>query len=139
MAVFNKFQDFSEQVLKGTHNFSAHVFKVVLTNAAPLATNTVLIDITQIAATGGYVAGGYTLDTVVLSETAGTAKVTIADEVITATGGAVGPFSHAVVYNSTAVGGPLVGFYAYGSSITLADTETLTIDFDAASGVLTLA
>lgn len=138
MAAYQKFQDFSEQVLKGVHNFSTHVFKVVLTNTAPLATNTVLADIVQIAAIGGYVAGGYTLDTVVLSETGGTAKVTIADEVITAAGGSVGPFSHAVVYNSTAAGGPLVGFYAYGSSITLADTETLTIDFDAA-GVLTLA
>lgn len=139
MATFQKFNDFPEQVLKGVHNFSAHVFKIALTNTAPLATNIVLADIVQIAATGGYVAGGYALDTVVLSETAGTAKVTIADEVITAAAGSVGPFSHAVVYNSTAVGGPLVGFYAYGSSITLNDTETLTIDFDAVAGVFTLA
>lgn len=141
MAVFNKFNDFAEQVFKGVHNFSAHTFKVALTNAAPLASNTVLLDITQIAATGGYVAGGYTLDSVVLSETAGTAKVTIADEVITATGGSVGPFRYAVIYNDTATApaDALVGWYDYGSSITLADTESLTIDFDAAAGVITLA
>ncbi|NML61824.1 hypothetical protein HHL21_12210 [Massilia sp. RP-1-19] len=141
MASFQKFNDFAEQVLKGVHNFSAHAFKVALTNTAPSAANAVLADITQIAATGGYVAGGYALDSVVLSEAAGTAKVVIADEVITATGGSVGPFRYAVVFNDTATSpaDALVGFYDYGSSITLADTESLTIDFDAAAGVLALA
>lgn len=141
MPALQKFNDFAEQVLKGKHDFSTHAFKAVLTNSAPVATNTVLTDITQIAATGGYVAGGYALDTVTLTEASGTAKVTIADEVITATGGAIGPFRYAVVYNDTATSpaDALVGFVDYGSSITLNDTETLTLDFDAAAGVLTLA
>ncbi|HQR39320.1 MAG TPA: hypothetical protein PLF26_13085 [Blastocatellia bacterium] len=93
MATFVKFQDFVEQVGKGVHNFSSHTLKAALTNSAPSAsTNTVLADITQISATGGYTAGGYTLDSVTWSETAGVAKLVIADEVITATGGSVGPF-----------------------------------------------
>jgi len=140
MAALQKFNDFAEQVLKGVHNFSAHTFKAALTNTAPSAANTVLSDITQIAATGGYVAGGYQLDSVVLSESAGVAKVVIADEVITASGGAVGPFRYVVIYNDSATSplDALVGFYDYGSNITLADTETLTIDFDASAGVLTL-
>jgi hypothetical protein len=138
MAAYNKFQDFAEQVLRGVHNFGSHTFKAVLTNTAPSAANTVLADIAQVAATGGYAAGGYVLDTVVLVETAGTAKVTIADEVITAAGGSVGPFRYAVVYNATSAGGPLVCFYDYGSSITLADTENFTLDFDGSAGVFTL-
>jgi hypothetical protein len=139
MPQLQKFQDFAEQVLRGVHNFGAHSFKVALTNTAPLATNTVLADITEIAASGGYVAGGYLLDTVAITESAGTAKVTIADEVITAAGGAVGPLRFAVVYNDTPIGKPLVGYVDYGSSITLNDTESLTIDFDGTNGVLTLA
>ena len=86
MATLQKFNDFAEQVLRGAHNFGANTLKVALTNTAPLATAAVLADITQISG-GVYVAGGYALDSVVLSETAGVAKLTIADEVITASGG----------------------------------------------------
>lgn len=139
MPTLQKFQDFAEQVLRGVHNFGSHTFKVALTNVAPAATNTVLADITQIAASGGYVAGGYALDSVVVSEAAGTAKVTIADEVITAAGGSVGAFRWAVVYNDSATGKPLVGYVDRGDSITLLDGESLTIDFDGTNGVLTLA
>jgi hypothetical protein len=138
MATFQKFNDFAEQVLRGVHNFGAHTFKLALTNTAPAVTNTVLSDITQIAASGGYTAGGYLLDAVVLSETGGVAKVVIADEVITAAGASIGPARYAVVYNDTAASKNLVGFYDYGSSITLNDGETLTIDFDGAAGVFTL-
>ena len=101
MAAFNKFQDFSEQLARGVHDFDAHTFKVALTNTAPVATNAVLADITQIAASGGYTAGGFLLDSVALVESAGTAKVTIADEVITAAGGSMGPFRYFVIYNDT--------------------------------------
>lgn len=137
MATMQKIPDFAEQVLRGVHNFGSHTFKVALTNAAPAASAAVLADITQVTG-GAYTAGGYQLDAVVLSETAGTAKVTIADEVITASGGAVGPLRFAVVYNDTAAGKPLVGYVDYGSSITLAEGETLTLDFDPDAGVLTL-
>lgn len=139
MAAYNKINDFAEQLLRGVHNFGSHTFKAVLTNSAPSAANTVLADIAQVAAIGGYVAGGYALDSVVLTETAGTAKVTIADEVITAAGGSIGPFRYVVVYNATAANGPLVCFYDYGSSTTLNDSESFTLDFDGSAGVFTLA
>lgn len=139
MAAYSKFLSFAANVLRGAHNFDSHVFKVALTNTAPVNTNTVLANITQIAATGGYVAGGYTLDAVALTESAGTAKVTIADEVITAAGGSIGPFRYAVVYNDTSTGDMLMCWYDYGSSVTLLDTENFTLDFDGAAGVFTLA
>jgi hypothetical protein len=140
MATYNKFQDAAEQILRGKHDFGSHVFKVALSNTAPnAATHTQLSDITQIAAGNGYVTGGFTLDTVVLSEAGGTAKVTIADEVILASGGAMAAFRYAVIYNDTSASDLLLGYYDYGSSVTLNDTEDLTIDFDAAAGVLTLA
>jgi hypothetical protein len=141
MATYQKFQNFVEDLGKGVHNFTTHTLKAALTNTAPNVTDTILANITQISATGGYSAGGYTLDTVVWSETGGTGKLTIADEVITASGGSVGPFRYVVIYNDTPTSpaDPLICFYDYGSSITLANTETLTIDFDGTNGVFTLA
>lgn len=140
MASFNKFQDFVEQVLKAKHDFSAHTFKLALSNSAPVATNTILANITQISATGGYSAGGYTLAGVTLTETTGTAKVVITDLTITASGGSVGPFRYLVIYNDTATSpaDALIGWYDYGSALTLATGESLTVDFDAANGVFTL-
>lgn len=140
MATYNKFQDYVEQVNKAVHNWSSHTYKAALTNSAPIATNTILSDITQISTAGGYTAGaggGLALDTVTLTEASGTAKVTIADEVFTATGASVGPFRYVVVYNDSATSpvDALVAWFDYGSSITLADTETFTIDFDATNGL----
>jgi hypothetical protein len=137
MAAFNKIQDYVEQLSKGVHNWSSHTFKALLTNSAPVATNTIAANLTDISAGNGYSAGGLTLDTVTLSETSGTAKVTIADEVLTASGGSIGPFRYIAIYNDTATSpaDALVCWYDYGSSITLADTETFTIDFDSSAGL----
>ena len=140
MATYNKIQDYAEQVNKGVHIWSSHTFKAALSNSATVGTNTVLADLTQISTAGGYTAGaggGLTLDTVTLSETTGTAKVTIADEVFTATGASVGPFRYVTIYNDSATSpaDALVCWFDYGSSITLADTETFPLDFDATNGL----
>lgn len=57
---FNKFNDYSEQKNRGVHNWGSHTFKWALTNSAPVATNTQLSDITQIANGNGYTTGGTT-------------------------------------------------------------------------------
>lgn len=133
MATQNKFQDFSEQLERGVHNFGSHVFKVVLTNTAPVATNTILSDITQIANGNGYTTGG-TATTVAISETSGTTTVTGTAVVFTASG-SMGPFRYAVLYNDTATSplDALVSWADYGSSVTLAATETFTVTFGGAS------
>lgn len=126
-----------EQVNKGVHIWSSHTFKALLTNSAPVNTNTIAANLTDISAGNGYTAGGMTLDTVTLSEASGTAKVTIADEVLTASGGSIGPFRYVAIYNDTATSpaDALVCWYDYGSAITLASGETLTLDFDATNGL----
>ena len=140
MASYQKHQDYAEQLNRAVHNWGSHVFKAVFCNTAPTVTNAQLSDLTQISNAGGYTGGaggGLTLDTVTLSETTGTAKVTIADEVFTATGASVGPLRYVDIYNDTATSpaDALVCFFDYGSSITLLDTETFTIDFDATNGL----
>lgn len=137
MAAYNKFQDYVEQLNKGIHVWGTHVYKALLTNTAPAATDTGKANWTEISAVNGYTAGGMTLDTVTITETTGTAKVTIADEVLTAAGGSIGPFRYVCIYNDTATSpaDAAVCWFDYGSSITLNDTESFTIDFDATNGL----
>jgi len=130
MATYNKFQDFVEQLGLGTHNLNTDTLKVMLTNSAPVATNTVKTDITEISAGNGYTAGGDDI-TNTYTESGGTATLAATDVTFTASGGTIGPFQYAVIYNDTAASDNLVCWFDYGSSITLNDTETFTVDFGA--------
>ncbi len=137
MAVFNKFNSFVEAMAEKVHNLGADTLKVVLTNSAPVATNTQLSNITQIANGNGYTTGGTTAALTSSSQTSGLYKLVLADVVFTATG-SMGPFRYAVLYNDTATNDELIGWWDYGSSITLASGETFTVDFDPSNGVLTV-
>lgn len=140
MASYNKFNQFTKDLIDGVHDFDAHTFKVMLTNTAPVATNSIKANLTEISAGNGYTAGG-TATTISTSTSSGTAKVTGTDVVFTAAGGSIGPLRYAVLYNDspTSPADPLIGWWDYASSITLADTETLTIDFDSTNGILQIA
>lgn len=139
MATYTKFLQFTKDLIDGVHDFDAHTFKVALTNTAPVNTNTVLANLTQIANGNGYTTGG-TATTISTSTSSGTAKITGTDVVFTATG-SMGPFRYVVVYNDTpsSPADPLIAFWDYGSSITLASTETFTVDFDATNGIAQFA
>lgn len=140
MATFNKFNAFVQELAHGGHNLSTASLKIALTNTAPTAADTTWNTTAHPApaATNGYTSGGNTLTTSSSSQTSGTYKLVLADTTFTASGGNLGPFRYAVLYNSSA-SNKAVGYYDYGSSITLADTETFTVDFDGTNGVLTLA
>jgi hypothetical protein len=139
MASFNKFQPFVADVANKVHNLGSDTLKILLTNSAPSAANAVKADITEISAGNGYSAGGVAVTGVTSTQTSGTYKlVSSADPVITASG-AVGPFRYAVLYNSTAASGNLIGWWDYGSSISLANTDTFTIDLDQTNGILQIA
>ena len=140
MASYNKHNQFVEDLAKGKHNLNSDTLKVALTNVAPVATNSVFADLTEIAAGNGYTAGGGTATFSSGAQTAGTYKLVLADVVFTASG-AVGPFRYADLYNSTQTSPlkPLIAWWDYGSAVTLAIGDTFTIDFDATNGVLTIA
>jgi hypothetical protein len=141
MASFTKYNTFADEISKGGHNLQTAVFKCALTNTAPTASSDTVWNTTVApapAAANGYTAGGNTLTTSSASTTSGTFKLVLADSVFTAAGGQIGPVRYAIVYNSSA-SNKVVGYYDYGSSVTLNDTETFTVDFDGTNGVLTLA
>lgn len=129
MAVYNKFNDFTEQLIRGNHDFDNHVYKVMLTNSAPVAGNTMKSDLTEIAAGNGYVAGGPTL-AITITEVNGVTAVRAPEVVFTAAGGAIGPFRYGVIYNDTVTSKFLVGWFDYGQPTTLQDTESITARFN---------
>lgn len=141
MASFNKFNAFVEHLAEKVHNLGSDTLKVALTNTAPSSANSSFSDITEISSGNGYTAGGTAATISSSSQTSGTYKLVLADVVFTASGGSIGPFRYAVLYNDTPTSpaDPLIGYWDYGSSVTLADTESFTVDFDASNGVLTLA
>ncbi len=141
MATFNKFQAWTEHVTEGVHDHSADTLKVMLTNTAPVATNSVTANLTEISAGNGYTAGGTQATVSSSAQTSGTYKLVLADVVFTASGGTIGPFQYAVLYNDTPTSpaDPLIGWWDYGSARTLQSGESFTVDFNASTGVFTLA
>lgn len=135
MATYVKYQNFVEDLGKGVHQLHAagHTFKVMLSNSAPnVATHTVRTDSTEISGGNGYTSGGTDIQND-YTESGGTGTMTAVDVVFTASGGTIGPFRYAIIYNDTPTSpaDPLMAYYDYGSSITLADTETFTVNFGA--------
>jgi hypothetical protein len=142
MPALVKYECFVENLAEKVHNLGADTLKAALTNTAPTAaSDTVWNSATTApppAAANGYTTGGNTLSVTSSAQTSGTYKLVITDSVFTASGGSIGPFRYVIIYNSTA-SNAVIGYYDYGSSITLATGETFTIDFDGAAGVLTIA
>lgn len=137
MAAFNKFNSFVEALAEKVHNLGSDSLVIALTAAAnaPVATNTVLANLTQIAYTN---LSSRAVTTSSSAQTSGTYKLVCNDLVLTASG-AVATFRYVVLYNDTATNDELIGWWDYGSDVTLANGETFTVDFDGTNGVLTLA
>lgn len=143
MAAFNKHQDFVEQLGLAKHNLNTDTQRVLLTNTAPTATNTVKADLTEISAGNGYTAGGEDVQNT-WAETTGTGTLTGTKVVWTAAGGTIGPFRYVDIYNDTQTSpaDPLIGWWDYGSAITLQIGETFSVKFnnsDTTGTILTIA
>ncbi len=138
MAAFNKFNSFVEAVAEKKHNLGSDQLVVALCAAAnaPVAGNSVLADLTVISYTN---LSSRNLTTSSSSQTSGTYKLVINDLTLTASGGAVAAFQFIVLFNDTATNDELIGWYDRGSALTLADGESVVLNFDGAAGVLTLA
>jgi len=138
MASYNKFNVFVENLAEGVHDLGADTLKMMLSNSAPTATDAVKTDLTEISSGNGYTSGGATLAGVTSGQTSGVYTLDANDVTFTATG-AIGPFRYAVIYNDTPTSpaDPLIGWWDYGSSISLINGETFTVQFDAA-GILTV-
>lgn len=138
MASFNKFHSFVEAMAEKVHDLGSDQIAVALCAAAnaPVAGNSVLANLTQITYTN---LSSRNVTTSASAQTSGTYKLTLTDLTLTSTGGTTGPFRYVVLYNDTASNDELIGYYDYGSDLTLQASESFTVDFDASNGVLTNA
>lgn len=139
---FNKFNEFVQDLGDEDHDLAADTLKIALTNTLPTATdvNWNLTDHPAPVAANGYTAGGNALTGVTYVESGGTATLDATGGLVfTASGGQIGPFRYVVLYNSSSVtpANAAIGWYDYGSSITLEDTETFTITIT--TNILTIA
>jgi len=136
MASFVKLEKFVEQLAEKAYNLGSDQLVIALSNTAiNAATAGQLSDLTEISYTN---LSSRDVTTSSSAQTSGTYKLVCADLVLTASG-AVGPFRYAILYDGTATNDELIGYWDYGSSISLANGETFTIDFDGSNGVLTIA
>ena len=133
MAAFVKYDQFVEDMGAELHNLASDTLRIALTNTAPtVATDAVLVNITEIADGNGYTSGtSGEVTTTTWSETAGTATLAGDDTVFTAAGGAIAQFRYAVLYNDTSASDSLIGYWDYESAIDLANGETFTVAFGA--------
>jgi hypothetical protein len=136
MATFNKFNSFTEALAEKVHNLGSDALTVALCAAAnaPVATNTVLANLTQISYTN---LSTRVLAGVTSAQAGGVYTLDADDLILTATGGAVATFRYVVIYNDTASNDELIGFSDYGADVTLLEDETFTIKFSA-NGILTI-
>lgn len=147
MAAFVKLNGFVEHLAEKVHNLGSDTLTIALSNTAPgsettpptgATTDCILANVTQISYTN---CSSRVITTSSSAQTSGTYKLTLADLTLTASGGSVGPFRYIYVYNDTPTSpaDPLINYYDYGSALTLASGESLTIDFDNSNGHSTLA
>lgn len=134
MATYTKFNQFVDDICEKKHNLATDQLRVALSNSAPSPSNTVLANITQISYTN---LSSRAITTASASQTGGTFSLVLNDLVLTSSGGTTGPFRYVVIFNDTATNDELIAYYDYGTSITLQDGDTFTVDFG--SSLFTLA
>lgn len=139
MVSFNKFDSFVEALAEKVHNLQSDTLRVALTNTPPSSADTGFLPGSSHPPPAS--ASGYSPTQSTQSSSAqagGTYKLVSGDVIFTASGGQIGPFRYAIMFNDTATNDELIGWWDYGSSITLEDGETFTFDADAINGILQL-
>ena len=137
-STYNKFYAFTDYLVGNVSGqsmmFGSDTFKVMLTNTAPVATNSKYADVSagELANGNGYTTGG-SVSVVSAANSSGIETVTAADVTFTASGGDLGPFQYAVFYDFTPSDKPLVCWFDYGEPITLRDQERFTVEPNSSS------
>ena len=130
MVAYNKFENFTQDLADGVHDFNTDQVEIYYTAAVPSASlDAVKADLAEIATGNGYTGPVDTTNT--RSRTGGVTSVVGVDTTVTAAGGAITSFRYIVLQNTTPASplDPLIGWWDHGSTITLADGESHTTNF----------
>jgi hypothetical protein len=139
MASFQKFNVFVADVANKVHNLGADTLKILLTDTAPVATNSIKANLTEITTGNGYAAGGGAVTVTSSAQSGGTYKLVGNNVTFTASGGSIAQFRYAVIYNSTAASGNLIGWWDYGAEVNVTNGNSFQVQLDQVNGILQLA
>ena len=143
MASFVKINDFVIDLAHKIHDLETDQLQVALSATAPGSEtsnptadgNGVLANVTQISYTN---LSAQTITTDTSTVSSGTYKLVLTDLVLTASG-TVADFRYVYIFNQTAAADELIAHFDYGSTVSLSNGETFTLDFDGTEGLLQLA
>lgn len=148
MAAYNKFNQFVQDICKKVIDVSADSLFVLLTNTVPNAADTKVDTTTgtctiastsnaaEIAAGNGYTKKGGAVTVTTASQTSGTFTLAANQVVFTASGGTIGPFRYAALFDDTSgttSTRSVIAWWDYGSAVTLNSGDTFTVQFNSAS------
>jgi hypothetical protein len=134
MAAGNKFNSWVEFMAEGA-NVGSDQFALALTDVAPVATNTVIADITEISYAN---LSSRLVTTVSSSQAAGVFTLVLSDLTLTASG-AVPQFRYVVLFDDTLAGDPLVGWWDTAVETNMVASDTFLTDFQGATITITPA
>tara|TARA_R110000772_G_scaffold25515_4_gene66485 strand:+ start:3385 stop:3813 length:429 start_codon:yes stop_codon:yes gene_type:complete len=139
MASFVKFSTFVEKLAEGAHNLGSDTLRLALTNTLPTAATDVGFlpgsSHPPPAAVNGYATGGITLAVTSSSQSGGIYSLVLPDTSFIGSGGSIGPFQYAILYNDTAASDEVIGYWDYGAETTIVDGEIFPIYFGTAGVV----
>jgi len=138
MAQLQKNYFFTVDLGTAIHNLTTATLKLAFTDTAPTTATHVYADIVSPLALTN-MATSVALTGVTYTQATGTATLNASTWTGTSQTGNFGPFRYVVVYNDSATSKNVIGWFDYGSEVTLngvyGDQFTMTF----ASGLLTLA
>jgi hypothetical protein len=138
MPTLTKFYPFVEALHEGKHDLGSNQLKWILTSNAPSLTWAQLSDVTgQLSTANGYTQNDKVMTVTSSAQSSGLYTLIATDVTWTASGGNLGngSFRYAILYNESSTSDLLIGYLDYGYLITVATTQTFTLDFDAVSGL----
>lgn len=136
MPTLTKFYSFVEAVHEKNHNLGSDTLKWILTSDAPSLGWTQLSSVTgQLSTANGYTQNDKTMTVTSSAQSSGLYTLIATDVTWTASGGSIGPFRYAILFNETSTNDLLIGYLDYGYLVTVANTQTFTLDFDATAGL----
>ncbi|ACF01565.1 conserved hypothetical protein [Rhodopseudomonas palustris TIE-1] len=136
MAAFNKFDQFGQDAMHKVHHLGADDIAVMLSNVAPVRTNKVKADITEIAPGNGYTAGGIIANRVSSGQTSGLYKLVLSPVQWTANSGSIATFQYSIIYNKTTAAGNLIGWYDYGAPVIITNGNNFLENLDQVNGLI---
>jgi hypothetical protein len=136
MATYTKYNTFVEKLCNKLIDAfgTTDTWKAVIHTDAPVtATDSTVSDLTQVSGANGYTTGGNDIS-FNSTRSGGTVTATASDVTWTASGGNLGNSTtgrYVSIYDDSATSDDLLCSFDYGSTFTVADGETFTLDFGA--------